>query len=213
MRSGDTQRIAEAIDAIHLQYGDAVGGCVRDRFPGLTSDELASVWMCALESVVRMARKNRVGNRGSLYVLLITIAYRKAVDALRHKQRDLPHVSLEGVLEFLASPTVEHPLATEELCDRVREAIGRLPDRQRAVWTAYADLGYDPRPGELLKLVAERLDEPLTAHAVQRALQEGRRKLRFVLWKTFAQCFDGVAETYRERFEEWFKQDDRMAEE
>jgi RNA polymerase sigma-70 factor (ECF subfamily) len=101
--------------------------------------------------------------------LLRRVATLRAIDCLRRKR---PTIPLDGLLEAsYGNPTQE--LEARELAERLRWAVGQLPDGQAAIFSlAYFDEQSHDQIAEALGI---------SPAAVSTALYKARQRLKFLL--------------------------------
>ncbi len=159
---------------------------LRQRFPGLTSEDLADCWQECLEGVWVAIQKQQFDQNRPLEPWVWTILYNRAASRLRKV------TTVRRVLEAVGTTLAEtelggvwnqaDPAERLECISEIRQAILQLPLRQRQVWQAFVD-GF-PETADLDVLcehASELAKEPLTHASVKRAKQEGQKKLKEIL--------------------------------
>jgi DNA-directed RNA polymerase specialized sigma24 family protein len=151
---------------------------IRLRFPGLQSDDIGDIWDRALFELARLASDGRFKEEGSLESLIWQIVLWRAHDFWRQqgngRQCALP---LDVVMHDAYLFCVDDSISLDELLEAVREAISRLPRRQRAVLEAFAYLGFNRKDEELVSEASKRAGEPLNRTQVLEALSKGLEKV------------------------------------
>jgi RNA polymerase sigma-70 factor, ECF subfamily len=151
-------------DQIVSEHGPVVVRLVR-RILGPGSDAEDTVQEVFLEAF-QLRQRQEVGNWVGL---LRTMATRRALDQLRRRRRTEPLSMLE-----CTSESGPHEIAVAaELAQRLREAIGQLPDGQAAVFSLryFDELSYHE--------IAQTLG--IDSSAVGMALHKARVKLQTLL--------------------------------
>ena len=151
-------------DQIVSEHGPIVVRLVR-RILGPGSDAEDTAQEVFLEAF-QLQQRQEVGNWGGL---LRTMATRRALDQLRRRRRTEPLGTMECSRE--SGP---HEIAVaRELTQRLREAIGQLPDGQATVFSLryFDELSYDQ--------IAQTLG--IDSSAVGMALHKARAKLQTLL--------------------------------
>jgi RNA polymerase sigma-70 factor (ECF subfamily) len=111
--------------------------------------------------------------RGSLRTFLVTIAHSRAVDLLRSDRARSGREQRTAGERTVASHDVEDQIWDLVLTDRVKEAVGSLPDMERRV----IELAYFG--GHTYRQVAALLGEP--EGTVKSRIRTGLRRLRAAL--------------------------------
>ena len=184
--SGGEAEIAEAFTLIdtHLRKRFAKGA--RDRLPGLRPEDLADAWQETLRDLLKAVRARSFDPDRELCPWLWTIFIRRAFDGIR--RRGSYEGMLKRVREHLSESTVGgmvESLGEEErgrLLDRIRRAVGTLPDRQRNVIQVFVDHFPMTRDMDALrKMVSESTGLCESRAAISRAFHEARRKIAALL--------------------------------
>lgn len=188
---GDPKEQEEAIRLIDQQLRTVVVAKLRRTAPGLSPEEIMETFQDTLVAVWQMARSRCFDARKPLLPLLLTIAQRRAIDALR--KREVNRVSydemFDAVDERLSGSRVGEAwravAANEDgrrIMMMIRDTVARLPKRQHLV--ASAVVGFFPRVPSyeaIRDFIKQRNGVALTTTAVKRAWQEARKKIREVL--------------------------------
>ncbi|MBI3856140.1 MAG: sigma-70 family RNA polymerase sigma factor [Planctomycetes bacterium] len=180
---GEEADLAEAFAQVdtHLRKRFVKG--LRDRLGKLLRPEdLADAWQETLRDLLKAVRAREIDPERELCPWLWTIFIRRALECIRRRDR------YQGLLERVKgrmSGTTDGDILERmdeeernQLFDRVRQAVGTLPDRQRTVIQAFVDHFPATEDMEALRQrvsVVTGLEE--TRASVKRALQEARRKI------------------------------------
>ena len=120
-----------AWEALVHRFTPAVRSVARDyRLPPHDVDDVVQAcWLALLEGLHRVREPDAVG------AWLVTAARRRALRARRCRERDVP---VGSVLQedAAAGACVENAVAEAERVQALREALGRLPGRQRRLLEA-----------------------------------------------------------------------------
>ncbi len=178
LASGEKVSIDQGIKLVEERYAERATLWLRTRFPGIPLDELPGVWNEALWQLALRARRGQFTTNGGLGKLLLKMLFFRAVDWLRQHLRKRPCQELLDEVELIAQLIrPDERMLLEELFATIREAIGSLSKRQRAVWEAYADLGFDRTDEDLVAEASIRAGEQFTEQQVRRSLQAGKKKV------------------------------------
>jgi len=180
---GTEDEVAQGLTRIHQTLRGGVCGLVRQRFPGLSPEDLADLWAEVLTNLWDLVRGGTFDGDRELLPLVCELARRRAVDIVRR----------QGAGERLVTAVGEALRATKtgadwggmpveeraEVMEQIRAAVGTLPPKQRTVMEAFVDDYPDTADMQTLRmLVSERTGVQETLAAVKRALQEARAKVR-----------------------------------
>lgn len=134
LRAGDDRALAELYDRFAgLVHGVAIR-TLRD--PSTAADVTQEVFVAVWQ------RPDVIDtDRGSVAAFLSVLARRRAVDALRRSSRAAQRERRADAIDpGPAEPTVEDAVLTRTTGQRLRAAVGRLPEAQRtAIELAYFD--------------------------------------------------------------------------
>lgn len=135
-------------------------------------DEAADCLQEAFLAAWEISKTQRVRN---WQALLVRLATRRALDRLRRRLRQAGRHEEVGDLSGIASrsPSPQEHAECSELAERLREAVGQLPDRQAEVFCmrCLEDLSY--------RDIAKQLGEKVSAVSV--LLHRARSRLREIL--------------------------------
>ena len=166
---------------------------LRNKFPGLGSEDLADAWVDTLAALYSKLSHN--GTESSLESgvslkesvdaiapLIWTISFRRAVDRLR-QQTKYANALAEAANEIRNSISVSREEELRDLIRRVRKETERLPEKQRIVMQELIRGYPDTTQMAVLRDAVAKVtgNEDTTIGAVKRSLNESRKKLRELL--------------------------------
>ena len=182
--AGDKAELARGLRLVDLEYRLKLSSWLRERFPGLTAEELVDCWAEALAAAFKTISTRGFDLSKPLRPFLCTILRRRAIDKIRRK------TSNQDVLEQVGYALRDTQAGAgwralseaqrAEIQEKIRQAVAPLPQKQRIVMQAYVD-GYpktEEDTGELVQLVSERTGTLETRVAVTSSLREGMKKVR-----------------------------------
>lgn len=178
LASRDSENISEGISLVHRRYGHAMADWIRARFRMLRPDDIEDIWNSALFQLARLAREGRFKEKGSLHGLIRKIVLCRAMDLRRRLGSTVScQPLLAGVIHDAYLFCVDDSVSLDELLEAVREAIGKLSGRQRAVLEAFANVGFDRKDEDFVAEASRRAGEPLTKSQIREALSKGLEKV------------------------------------
>lgn len=184
--AGDEPAINRALVQVHERYAKRVCGFVRSRFPGISSHDLQDVWQSTLTELLEAARNRTLRLASTLAGWLCTAARRNATDRFRRGRT--ADAYLDAVAAALRDTTTGALWHGFDVADRrevlglIRDAVCRLPAKQRVVMEAFVDGYPETRTMDVLRReVSSRLGQAQTLPAVRRAFQEARGKVKGIL--------------------------------
>lgn len=180
---GSSDEIAHGLDLINRHLREGMVGWLRQHFPGISPDDRAELWGQTLVNVLEAVRDKRFNADRPLLPWLCQIVKARAVDWVRrHKAQDR---LLKAVALALAGTQAGQDwgsldvLQRREIMALIRQSVGLLPGKQRAVMEVFVDNYPESADMDTLKrLVSEQTGQPETLASVKRALQEARAKSR-----------------------------------
>jgi len=183
---GNREEQDRGIDLIDRHLRGVIFGVMRGVALSLRADELRDGYQDVMLAITQAAREKRYDANQPLLPFLFTLARRKAIDLVRKKTRK---VGVEQVLDAITGALADTKVGEawrivaakhdgQRMLDRFRNAVVRMPERQRLV----ASVMIDGFPDELsLQEIQEELHrrtgEQLTVVAVRSARREVRRKI------------------------------------
>lgn len=195
---GDDKSIAKAITWIDQNYRYEIGGKLRRKFRGLSSEDLVDVWQDSLVDLYRMTCHGTFRREGELAGLLWTLAIRRGQDRIRRNATW--HHPIDLLMKNLREPQLRErwqsldALQRREVVELICEAIERLPPRQNLVWRVYVEhypgsesLEYlteevrkyvDEDAGAVASEDGGEAEPSVTKKSVSGALYAGRMKIR-----------------------------------
>lgn len=183
---GSEEEVNQGLSLIDRHLRKGVAGWVRERFPGLSAEDLADVWAMTLAGIFELVRKGRFDCNKPLMPLICTIASARATDFTRRgTARDSVITAVGERLrdtrtgrQWQAFDQAER----NEAMELIRAAIATLPRRQGEVFQAFVD--HYPETDDrtvLREKVSEATGREVTLVAARRALQEAFEKVRALL--------------------------------
>ncbi len=185
--------LADVLAEVDAKFRIRCCSSLRQKFPGLGSEDLADAWGEALASLYSKLSHNGTESYLESDVslrktvcevepLIWTISFRRAVDRLR-QQTKYVNALAEAAEEIKISLTVSREDELRDLIRRVREETERLPEMQRIVMHELIR-GY-PETEKMTVLrdavIKVTGKQDTTVGAVKRSLNEARKKLRELL--------------------------------
>jgi DNA-directed RNA polymerase specialized sigma24 family protein len=196
--AGESQAVAKGLTWIDHNYRYKISGLLRQRFAGLSAEDLAEVWQDSLVALYRMISQGTFRPEGQLAALLWTLAVRRGQDRLRRNATW--HRPIDVLMHDLREPQLTekwhalNALQRREAVELICDSIARLPPRQNLVWRVYVRHFPDSERLEFLTTEVRRAlsadrspsaaasgpDESLalTKKSVSSALFAGREKIR-----------------------------------
>ena len=196
---GGEQDHRVGLERIHQQLRDALCGAVRNRYPGLKSDDLAELWGKTMVEFYAKVRKGGFDPDRPLVPFLRRILLCRAADLCRCRTADERALAAVGQA-LRTSDTGRWWSATtqaerRELLELIRKAVGTLDGKQKTVMQVFVDQYPDTASMEYLRReVSRETGKEETLAAVKRALQEARTKVREYLRRKGLPQIYGVAD-------------------
>ena len=184
---GNDQERDEALRLIDKHLRQRLVGMIRHTTPGLPTADLLDVYQQVLLEIWQKAQRDDFDPE-PLIPLLFTMAKRRAIDWLRQhsSRRRTEEELLDGIAERLRGTQVG--AAWQEVAQKdearrilalIREAINKMPDRQRQVAGVMVEYFPDVPPNEQIRdEIFKATGELLTVTSVKRARQEALAKIR-----------------------------------
>jgi DNA-directed RNA polymerase specialized sigma24 family protein len=157
----------------------------RKRFPGLSSRQLADLWVDTLIELMAEVKSGKYDGETKLFSYLCQVTLTNAIDRYRKQKRDkivqaigdaLAGTDAGGFWKGLTPPERREAMAL------IQDAVPGLPTKQKQVLQAFiSNFPESQDMHQLRKFTSELTGAEETLAAVKRALQEGRRKVRTVL--------------------------------
>jgi len=186
--AGDANEVKSAMSQVDRQLRGILVARIRRTAPGLSSAAVAEAYQEALLSIWQAAQQGKFGGQEPLLPLLLTIAHRRAVDALRRHTRSRQDYDelFDSVAERMADTRVGEAwreVARKEdgrrMMHLIRDQVASMPSRQRQVASVLIDHFPDvPTTAQICEAVRQAFGEELTPTAAKRAWQEARKKIR-----------------------------------
>ena len=184
---GDDNEQNEAIRLIDMHLRRVLFGVIRKVSPSLTAAEIQEVYQEVLLGIWRKAKEREYDADEPLLPLLFTIARRRAIDRVRKKSRKVgKEQMLDAIAETLADTKVGEAWRNvaskhdgRRIMEAIRNAIARMPERQRLVASVVLDLFPEtPTLQQIQEEVHQGTGEQLTVVAIKSAWREARKKIR-----------------------------------
>jgi DNA-directed RNA polymerase specialized sigma24 family protein len=172
------------LEMLHEEFRDRIARYIKKCGPSLTPDEIKDLYQDTMVEMVGQARSPDFNPERPLR-LVQTIAKRRTFDRLRRKtsfDAILPHVAKDlGGSDLQLRWKYLDKMIQAEFKQALFEEIGKLPERQRIVATAFVDNYEDLRERDtylpLAQAVAAITGEDENVVAVKSAWHEAKRKL------------------------------------
>jgi DNA-directed RNA polymerase specialized sigma24 family protein len=183
---GNQEEQNEAIHLIDKHLRRVLFGVIRRAGLSLTADEVREVYQEVLLGIWQKAKKQQYNADEPLLPLLFTIARRKAIDRVRKKSRKTGGEQiLDAIAEILADTKVGEVWRNvvlkhdgRKMMEAMRNAIVRMPERQRLVASVVMDLFPEtPTLQQIQEEVRRRTGVQLTVVAIKSAWREARKKI------------------------------------
>jgi len=183
----------EGLRRLDKEYRLRVGAYLRRNFLGLRPEDIADLYSDALVQFIETLRtydRDPVASSFNpdrpILPYLLKIAERRAIDRLRKSDRHDEFLQTVGVAlrdsELGRYWKASNPSDRQEMRDAVCVAIGKLPPKEKLVWSIYMECfietGERPSEQKLHELVCERDGLAHTFVSVKRALNNGRSVVR-----------------------------------
>lgn len=188
---GDEAEREQAFEYIHAQWSASALARLRQRFPGLSSEDLRDVWQDTMVDLLKAVRDGSFDPDRLLWPFVWTIARARATDQLRQHTRTMRDDVVRAIADAIRDTSFD-ALSRAELAEflaQLPRLIITLPFKQRVVIQVWLD-GY-PETSDMQRLqreVSAVTGEEETVVAVKRALQEARKKAReFLARKGYGQ--------------------------
>lgn len=180
---GGAEEINEGLSLIDREFGRALCGWIRHRFPGIPSADLGELWVDTLLGVFKMIKAGRFDADRPLVPLLVEIIWKRAADRVRRVQSsDRQLQAIADRLRETATGAAWNECAPSDrrkILEGIRNAIRPLPPKQKLVMEVWVDHYPDSESMEFLRCeVSKVTGVEETLAAVKRALQEARGKVR-----------------------------------
>jgi len=180
---GSEDDIARAFSLIDEHLRKPMCAWIRERFPGMSSEDLADTWAEVLTNILQAVRAGRFDPDSTLIPFICQLARARAIDRIRRR------TSLDAIIQAIGAALQGTAIGDYwrgmDVVDRrecmraIRLAIAPLPRKQRIVLQEFCDGFPDTRSMEVLrKAVSDLTGTEETSASVKRALQEGRSKVR-----------------------------------
>lgn len=187
--NGPEKDRAEALKCIDGLFRHPVCSHIAKRFPGMSIEDLADCWSETLRDIWQASQKRAidVDTDRPLESFIWKIMYSRAADSRRRRRKfdEIVHEigsSLRGTSVGRTWGSLD-PLERKELLEIIRDSISRLPSRQKMVLQAFTD-HFPISMKDLAREVSLLAGAEVTEKAVERALEEGRAKLREAIGRT-----------------------------
>ncbi|MDB5340069.1 MAG: hypothetical protein JWN70_5688 [Planctomycetaceae bacterium] len=182
--AGTKAELARGLQLLDREYRRKLSYWLRQRFPGLTAEELADCWVEALAGAYRTISTRGYDLNKPLRPFVCTILRRRAIDKVRRTTSNKDVLEQVGYAlrdtQAGAKWRALNEVQRGEIQDKVRQATASLPEKQRIVMQAYVE-GFpktEEDTAELIRLVSERTGKPETRVAVTSSLREGIKKVQ-----------------------------------
>lgn len=184
---GNEEEQNEAIRLIDRHLRRPIAGVIRKAAPSLRAEELRDAYQDVILAIIQAAREQRYDADRPLLPFIFTLARYKAIDRVRKKSRKVGKKQvLDAIAETLADTKVGEAWRNvaskhdgRRMMEAIRNAIARMPERQRLVASVVIDLFPEtPTLQQIQEEIHQGTGEQLTIVAIKSARREARKKIR-----------------------------------
>jgi hypothetical protein len=186
LQSNKLDDVFAGLKMVDERYRYRMSGFLRLKYPGLSSDDLASIWESSMTALLRLVQQGRFKARGSLGGLLRMILEFDAIDRLRRYSRC--RIDRDADVEVHAVIRFDDPHELKDLLTAIDAYLSQdLPNTVQQVLRTYVRLvcgGHATSTGRIsLKLLTDEVNRAihprrLSQTRIRSALRRGRKELR-----------------------------------